>query len=317
MKKASVPPGAGSGRAPEGRPLALPLEHIDEDPLQPRSAENPGFTAHSLAELAASIRLRGIKTPISVRHHPDQPGRYIINHGARRYRASRLAQLPTIPGFIDDDYSETDQMVENLQRNELTAREIANYIGRELSKGLKRGQIASNISKSAAFVTQHAALLDLPEPVALAFNEGRVRDVTTVNELVTAYKSHPGEVAAWLREDEPEITRSAVKLLRAFLGAKFGEEDEITHGTGDATVVPSAAGPPASAQATLATPAGASRWRCTGILVRHGHGQGEGVLVLGRRPGGEGLAWLRRADGVEVEVALAGLVPLRLLGAGD
>ena len=55
-------------------------------------------------------------------------------------------------------------MVENLQRNELTAREIANYIGRELSKGLKRGQIASNISKSAAFVTQHAALLDLPEP---------------------------------------------------------------------------------------------------------------------------------------------------------
>ena len=312
MKKAFAPPGfasSASGRAPEGRPLALPLEHIDEDPLQPRSAENPGFTAHSLAELAASIRLRGIKTPISVRHHPDRPGRYIINHGARRYRASRLAQLATIPGFIDDDYSETDQVVENLQRNELTAREIANYIGRELSKGLKRGQIASNISKSAAFVTQHAALLDLPEPIALAFNEGRVRDVTTVNELVTAYKSNPGEVAAWLREGEPEITRSAVKLLRAFLGAKFGEEETITPGSGDATAVPSAAGPPAAAQA------GASRWRCTGLRVRHC--QGEGVLVLGRRPGGEGRAWLRRADGVEVEVALAGLVPLRLLGAGD
>jgi ParB family chromosome partitioning protein len=309
MKKASAPPGAARGRAPEGRPLALPLEHIDEDPLQPRSAANPGFTAHSLAELAASIRLRGIKTPISVRHHPDRPGRYIINHGARRYRASRLAQLATIPGFIDDDYSETDQMVENLQRNELTAREIANYIGRELSKGLKRGQIAGNISKSAAFVTQHAALLDLPEPIALAFNEGRVRDVTTVNELVTAYKSHPGEVVAWLREGEPEITRSAVKLLRAFLEVKFGEEETIPPGSGDATAVPSAACPPASAQA------GAGRWRCTGLFVRYG--EGEGVLLLGRRPCGEGLAWLRRADGVEVEVALAGLVPLRLLGAGD
>ena len=139
MRKASAPPDAGSGGAPDGSPLALPLEHIDEDPLQPRSAENPGFTALSLAELAASIRLRGVKTPISVRHHPEWPGRYIINHGARRYRASRLAQLATIPGFIDDDYSETDQVVENLQRNELTAREIANYIGRELSKGLKRG----------------------------------------------------------------------------------------------------------------------------------------------------------------------------------
>lgn len=129
---------AGIGE-PEGRPLALPLDRIDEDPLQPRSAANPGFAAHSLTELAASICLRGIKTPISVRRHPDRPGRYIINHGARRYRAARLAQLATIPGFIDDDYSETDQVVENLQRNELTAREIANYIGRELSKGLKRG----------------------------------------------------------------------------------------------------------------------------------------------------------------------------------
>lgn len=104
-------------------------------------------------------------------------------------------------------------------------------------------------------------------------------------------------------------------MLRAFLGAKFGEEEAVTPGSGDAAAVPSAAGPPASAQATLATLAGASRWRCTGILVRHG--QGEGVLVLGRRPDGEGLAWLRRADGVEVEVALSGLVPLRLLGAGD
>ena len=52
-----------------------------------------------------------------------------------------------------------------------------------------------------------------------------MRDVTTVNELVTAYKSQPGEVAAWLREGEPEITRSAVKLLRAFLGEKFGQEE--------------------------------------------------------------------------------------------
>ena len=316
MKKASAPPGAASGRAPEGRPLALPLEHIDEDPLQPRSAANPGFTAHSLAELAASIRLRGIKTPISVRHHPDRPGRYIINHGARRYRASRLAQLATIPGFIDDDYSETDQVVENLQRNELTAREIANYIGRELSKGLKRGQIASNISKSAAFVTQHAALLDLPEPIALAFNEGRVRDVTTVNELVTAYKSRPGEVAAWLCEGEPEITRSAVKLLRAFLGEKFSLEELPVTDAGDVdTARLATTAPEAATRATSSAHAGHNRWRCTGILVRHR--QREGVLVLGRRPAREGRVWIRYEDGVELEIALADVLPLKLLGARD
>ena len=311
MKKASAPPDAASGRAPEGRPLALPLEHIDEDPLQPRSAENPGFTAHSLAELAASIRLRGVKTPISVRHHPEWPGRYIINHGARRYRASRLAQLATIPGFIDDDYSETDQVVENLQRNELTAREIANYIGRELSKGLKRGQIASNISKSAAFVTQHAALLDLPEPIALVFSEGRVRDVTTVNELVTAYKSHPGEVVAWLREGEPEITRSAVKLLRAFLGEKFGQEEPPTVEEDSAGPAPQEAATPTAGPGET----GHRRWRCGGVVVLHQ--QREGILLLGRRPGAQGRAWIRHEDGVEVEIALAEVQPLRLLGAGE
>lgn len=311
MKKVGAQLKQGSGPEMEGRPLALPLDHIDEDPGQPRSAANPGFTAHSLAELAASIRLRGVKTPISVRHHPDRPGRYMINHGARRYRASRLAQLATIPGFIDDDYSATDQVVENLQRNELTAREIANYIGRELSKGLKRGQIASNISKSPAFVTQHAALLDLPEPVALAFNQGRVRDVTTVNELVTAYKAHPDAVAAWLGDGEPEITRGAVKLLRAFLGEKFGQEEPSAVEEGSADPVQQ------EAPALVAAPGGTGhrRWRCGGVVVLHQ--QRECVLLLGRRPGGEGWAWIRHEDGVEVEIALAEVQPLRLLGAGE
>ena len=311
MKKIGAQPEEAGDTGAEGRPLALQLDHIDEDPEQPRSAANPGFTAHSLAELAASIRLRGVKTPISVRHHPDRPGRYIINHGARRYRASRLAQLVTIPGFIDDDYSATDQVVENLQRNELTAREIANYIGRELSKGLKRGQIASNISKSPAFVTQHAALLDLPEPVALAFNQGRVRDVTTVNELVTAYKAHPDAVAVWLGEGEPEITRGAVKLLRAFLGEKFGQEEEPA-------VEESSTGSAPQEAATLNAAAGDMghrRWRCGGVVVLHQ--QRECVLLLGRRPCGEGRAWIRQEDGVEVEIALAEVRPLRLLGAGE
>ena len=310
MKKLGAQPKEGVDPTAEGRPLALRLDHIDEDPGQPRSAANPGFTAHSLAELAASIRLRGVKTPISVRHHPDKPGRYIINHGARRYRASRLAQLATIPGFIDDDYSATDQVVENLQRNELTTREIANYIGRELSKGLKRGQIASNISKSPAFVTQHAALLDLPEPVALAFNQGRVRDVTTVNELVTAYKAHPDAVAAWLGEGEPEITRGAVKLLRAFLGEKFGQEEPVVEeGRADPAQQDAATGDAAPSDT------GHRRWRYGGLVVLHQ--QREGILLLGRRPGAEGRAWIRHEDGVEVEISLAEVQPLRLLGAGE
>lgn len=210
-------PAAASAPVANGLPIELEMDLIDEDPHQPRREDNPGFSAQSIAELGATIKARGVKSPISVRDNPDAPGRYLINHGARRYRASRWAEKTTIPGFIDNNYIEADQVIENLQRNELTPREIADYIGRELAKGKKKGEIAKDIGKSASFVTQHVNLLDLPEALANVFNNGRVRDVTVINELLTAYKKSPDEVAAWLEDDTQEITRGTVKLLREFL----------------------------------------------------------------------------------------------------
>lgn len=168
--------------------IELPLDLIDEDLNQPRKADNPGFLPESIAEIGATIKERGVKSPISVRENLEIQGRYIINHGARRYRGAKWAGKESIPAFIDNDYNETDQVIENLQRNELTAREIADFIGRELAKNKKKSDIAKEIGKSPAFITQHITLLDLPEPIADVFNTGRVRDVTMVNELVTAYK---------------------------------------------------------------------------------------------------------------------------------
>ncbi|WP_262965427.1 ParB/RepB/Spo0J family partition protein [Methylobacter psychrophilus] len=212
----------------KGAPLELDMSLIDEDPYQPRTNDNPGFAHDSLAELAASIHLRGVKTPISVRENPGVSGRYIINHGARRFRGSLMAQKLTIPGFIDNNYIDDDQVIENLHRDGLTAREIADYIGRKLAKGMKKGAIARAISKSPAFVTQHVTLLDLPDPIATAFNLGRTKDVTVVNELVTAYKKNPHEVTDWLADETQEITRGAVKLFREFLDDKHSsvEDDE-------------------------------------------------------------------------------------------
>lgn len=198
-------------------PIELDMSLIDEDANQPRTANNPGFSPDSIAEIGATIKTRGVKSPISVRENPDAPGRYLINHGARRFRGSKWAEKTTIPAFIDNDYNEADQVIENLQRNELTAREIADYIGRELAKGLKKGEIAKALGKSNAFVTQHSALLDLPDPIAEAFNTGRINDVTVINELVTAYKKKPQEVTDWLADETQEITRGSVKLLREFL----------------------------------------------------------------------------------------------------
>ncbi len=207
--------------------LEISLDLIQEDPDQPRKSDNPGFSQISIAELAATIRERGVKSPISVRVNED--GVYIINHGARRYRASKVAGKTTIPAFIDQDYNEADQVIENLQRNELTAREIADFIGRELAKGVKKGVIAKSIGKSPAFVTQHVTLLELPDVIADAFNSGRASDVTAINELVSLFKKHPDDVELWLADDSQEVSRASVKLLREFIELKdsrAGEAEE-------------------------------------------------------------------------------------------
>lgn len=207
-------------------PQEILLDLIDEDENQPRTATNPGFSEASIAELGATIKARGVKSPISLRENPEKPGRYLINHGARRFRGSKWAGKLTIPAFIDNDYVEADQVIENLQRNELTAREIADYIGRELARGKKKGDIAKELGKSASFVSQHVTLLDLPEAVAEAFNSGRVKDVTLINELVTAHKKAPDEVRQWLEDEDQEVSRGSVKLLREYLDSKGGARDE-------------------------------------------------------------------------------------------
>ena len=204
--------------------LELDLSLIDEDPNQPRTEFDPV----TLQELSDTIRLRGVKTPISVHPHPQIEGRFIINHGARRFRASLLAKKKTIPAFIDTDYSKVDQMIENLQRDALTPREIADFIGYQYSKGFKNVEISKMIGKSPGFVSQHYTLLNLPKTIATIFNAGRTQDVIVINSLVNAFKEAPEIVIEWLNNSEQEITRGSVKLLRQFIKT---EEKQITQTT--------------------------------------------------------------------------------------
>lgn len=195
----------------------LDLSLIDEDPNQPRLEDNPGFRPEMIAEIGATIKARGVKQPISVREHPDKPGHYIINDGARRYRGSKWAEKNIIRAIVDNDFVPDDQVVANIQREGHTAREIAKLIGQRMASGMKKGEIAKRWGKSPAYITQHAALLNLPPVIAQAFDSGRIADITLVNELLTAHKAKPQEVADWLADENQEITRGSVKLLREFL----------------------------------------------------------------------------------------------------
>jgi len=190
---------------------------ISEDIHQPRKE----FNQETLRELTETIKLRGVKSPISVRPNPDNPGAYIINHGARRYRASINAGLTKIPAFIDTDYSEADQVIENLQRDDLTSREIADFIGRQLAGGKTKSEIARLIGKTNPYITMHATLLDLPDPLADVYRTGRCTDVTALYDLTRLYKANKEEVITWLAlSTQEEISRLDVYQFSKFLKLK-------------------------------------------------------------------------------------------------
>jgi len=307
---------AGSKKTAEpvqntGAPLEIDMELIDEDPNQPRKADNPGFSEESIAELGATIKARGLKTPISIRDNPEKPGRFLINHGARRYRGNKWAGNPKIKAFKDNDYNEADQVIENLQRNELTAREIADYIGRELAKGKKKGEIAATLGKSPAFISQHVALLDLPEPIADVFNSGRCRDVTLINELVTVHKKKPAEVTEWLADETQEITRGSVKLLREFLDDKASKPKDDGDEGGDGSEGEGGAADPKAKKEKQEDPDKIKK-----AIIQVKHDDRPARINLTKRPPAEGFAWIKYDDdGHEVEVNLADVQLVALVEA--
>ena len=136
-----------------------------------------------MKELAASIALFGVLMPISVR--PDAGGKgYIINSGARRYRASGMAGKKAIPAFIQTEYDKYGQMAENIHRDNLKPLEIASFISEEVTGGKKKGDIAKALGKSGAFVSQYMKLAGGPDWIKNLSASGACSDVTTLTELI-------------------------------------------------------------------------------------------------------------------------------------
>lgn len=261
----------------------IDISLIDEDPAQPRTDFNP----ESLNELAATIRVRGVKTPISVRPSPLVEGRYIINHGARRFRASVIAQKQTIPACIDTEYTEEDQLIENLQRDNLTPREISVFLERLHRKGHKKGEIAKIIGKSPSWVTQHITLLDLPSRVATIFENGRCNDITVLYELAKLEKKAPDHLGAWLEDEQQEINRGTLKLLQDFLVNISSESSEVLS-------------PPAKNKQASST----KNKKLKHPVVHVEIDNQPAILLLDRLPSVAGFAWFSAPSGELFEAAL-------------
>lgn len=205
-------PQIGQETTSDGTPPMLHVEAIDEDPKQPRCEFDP----EPLQQLAASIAQRGVLQAISVRRHPDQPDRWMLNFGARRLRASKLAGLTQIPAYVNETATSYDQVIENEHREGLKPLELALFVQSRLSLGESQAEIARRMGKSRQYVTMATALIDAPDWLISAYREGRCRGLNELYELRKLAGDHPQYVESWTA-DRDAITRDRVTALRADL----------------------------------------------------------------------------------------------------
>src|SRR6478672_2056756 len=152
----------------------IPVDMIDPSPNQPRRS----FDEESLVALAGSIRTQGVLQPVLVR--PLANGRYELVAGERRWRASRLAELESIPAIVrrhDNAASLEVALVENMAREDLNPVEEARACAALVEElGLTREDVGLRVGRSRAAVSNLIRLLDLPDEALALIERGHLTE---------------------------------------------------------------------------------------------------------------------------------------------
>lgn len=199
---------AEDGAATIGQPTCIAIDRIDEDPDQPRRS----FDQQKLEELAESVRQHGVLQPIVLRQTTEE-GRYVIVMGARRYRAAKRAGLRDIPAFIHavgsaDRYV---QMIENIQRDDLNAPEIAAFIADRLEQGDNQADISRKLGKPRDWVSRYASVQSMPQFLRSKLAGSSIR---AVYELYQAWREQPNAIETLCAAQESFTDAHARQLAR-------------------------------------------------------------------------------------------------------
>lgn len=275
----------------DGRPLLIPLTEIDEDPDQPRRV----FSDEELGQLADSIRLVGVLQPIIVRLG-EVSGRYLITMGARRYRAARLAGLDAVPVIIQDASAPDRyaQIIENIQRDDLAAAEIAAFVVARLEAGEKQADIARKLGKPRDWVSRFAAIPKMPGFLQAKLHTSSIR---AIYELYQAWRVRPEMIEQLCSTQESFTDAEARRIAHELLAPSSTPTGNVS--ADDLRVAPDALG--AHPEPNAAPPARNERERAperpaslreqrkskpvVSILVRHGDRAGR---LLIERPANNG-----------------------------
>jgi ParB family chromosome partitioning protein len=201
---ANVAPKPELVKAPRGEHevIYIPLTQIVPNREQPRKH----FEREDLDNLVASIKEHGILQPITVSEKTD--GGYELIAGERRFRASQIAGLATVPALVRKTKDDAERLelalIENIQRQDLNSIEEAFAYERLMDEfGLTQEEVSKKVGKSRSAVANTVRLLDLPEDMKQALMDGRI----------TA-----GKARALLSLSDPEAQR---EMFQSLLGEKM------------------------------------------------------------------------------------------------
>jgi ParB family transcriptional regulator, chromosome partitioning protein len=201
----------------------IPLDSIEVNPFQPRQH----FDQDALHELAESIKVQGIIQPITVR--VLEPGRYQIISGERRFQASKIAGLDTIPAYMrtaDDQQMLEMALIENIQRENLNAIEVALSYQRLISEcNLKQEALGERVGKNRATVNNYLRLLRLPPDIQIAIRDnkitmGHARAIVNIDNIDT-------QLAIFKKIMKEELSvRKVEDLVRELSSGTSGRKEE-------------------------------------------------------------------------------------------
>ena len=158
---------AGNGSINE-----ISIGEIETNPFQPRQH----FDQQALQELSESIKVHGIIQPITVRRLSRN--QYQLISGERRYQASKLAGLTSIPAYVrsaDDQQMLEMALIENIQRENLNPIEISLSYQRLITEcNLKQEELGERVGKNRSTVTNYLRLLKLPPDIQIALRDNKI-----------------------------------------------------------------------------------------------------------------------------------------------
>jgi ParB family chromosome partitioning protein len=205
--------GGGSKRPTDDELAQLAIGAVRPGKYQPRTRMDEA----SLAELAESIKARGVIQPIVVR--PVGADQYEILAGERRWRAARLAGLQQVPAVVRDVPDEAALgigLIENIQREDLNPLEEANGLKRLIEEfHLTHEQVATAIGRSRVGVTNLLRLLELSPAVQEMVQDGAI-DMGHARALLALSKPRQLELAKRIAEDDLSV-RETERLVQEAL----------------------------------------------------------------------------------------------------